>query len=204
MDNTKDLNEITVIGEITQIEPEFESFGSKFNQICLAVSRLSGTVDIVPVVYKDIPNVKFELHDRVKVVGSIRTRNVMVDGKSRLIMYVYGAPEAVTPEMTDFNMFVINGYICKPVNKRETPMGRRVADMVVAHNTITKKSYYLPSILFNGEADRAENLKVGDNIIIRGRFQSRLYNKTLDDGTNITKIAYELAISNFDMVENQE
>ena len=89
----------------------------------------------------------------------------------------------------------MDGYICKNPVYRQTPLGREITDLLVAINRPYNKSDYIPAIVWGRNAKFAKNLNVGDRIQLWGRVQSRGYEKKLDDGEILKKVAYEVSIS---------
>lgn len=83
----------------------------------------------------------------------------------------------------------LNGYICKPPVYRTTPFNREICDVLLAVNRGYNKSDYIPCIAWGRNARFVKNIKVGQNIIISGRIQSRNYNKKLQDGTTEVRTA---------------
>ncbi|GHU50919.1 single-strand DNA-binding protein [Clostridia bacterium] len=92
------------------------------------------------------------------------------------------------------NEVVLNGYICKPTVYRKTPFKREIADILLAVNRPYNNSDYIPCIAWGRNARFASNLKVGENIRIWGRMQSRQYQKKLSDGEVLNKTAYEVSV----------
>ena len=84
------------------------------------------------------------------------------------------------------------------------PLGREIADVLIAVNRTYRKSDYIPCILWGRNAKYCDTLKVGDLVKLSGRIQSRNYEKKLPDGTTIKKTAYEISVSKFASVEKEE
>jgi single-stranded DNA-binding protein len=66
------------------------------------------------------------------------------------------------------------------------------------------KSDYIPCIAWGRNARFSEKLSVGDNIKIWGRIQSRSYQKKLETGEIITKVAYEVSISKMEVAGREQ
>ena len=97
------------------------------------------------------------------------------------------------------NEVILKGYICKKPIYRQTPFGREIADILLAVNRAYNKSDYIPCICWGRNARFCQNLEVGKEIKIYGRVQSRSYEKKLEDGTVIPKVAYEVSVSNMEV-----
>lgn len=65
--------------------------------------------------------------------------------------------------------------------------------MLLAVNRAYGKSDYIPCICWGRNARYAGNLTVGSRIQLRGRIQSREYQKRIGEGKVVDKIAYEVS-----------
>lgn len=183
-----------------------EVFGEGFYIFNVDVPRLSDTSDILPVTIserimdKDI----IKIGDLVNITGQIRSYNNFIESenRNRLVLTVFARDYELLPyeENRNPNDVYLNGYICKPPVYRTTPFGREIADLLVAVNRSYNKSDYIPCITWGRNARFGSKLCVGDNLRIWGRMQSRHYQKKLDDGEAIDKIAYEVSVSKLEMV----
>ena len=70
-----------------------------------------------------------------------------------------------------------------------------VRDFFSAVNRSYGKSDYIPCIAWGRTARFASGLNVGDHVQLQGRFQSRVYQKQLPDGTVQERTAYEVSVS---------
>ena len=62
-----------------------------------------------------------------------------------------------------------------------TPLGREIADILLAVNRPYGKSDYIPCICWGRNANFAKSFEVGGRLHIWGRIQSREYMKKLDE-----------------------
>jgi len=174
-----------------------EPYGN-FIQTTLAVSRLSGEVDLIPVNFKEEMIKNKSEGDEIAILGQFRSKNIArIDGgRNKLELMVYALSELETDSVssTDSNIIMLSGFICKPPVYRVTPFGREITDILVAVNRGHKKSDYLPCIAWSTNAQIASKFVVGDAINIIGRVQSRAYTKKLDGGETIKRTAYEVSI----------
>lgn len=102
------------------------------------------------------------------------------------------------------NEVVLVGYICKKPIYRQTPFGREIADILLAVNRAYNKSDYIPSIAWGRNARFCQNLEVGTEVKVVGRVQSREYEKKLEDGTILKKVAYEVSVGSLEIVKEAE
>lgn len=141
---------------------------------------------------------------RVRVKGRINTRNIKVDGKSRLDVSFkaeYLDEVETSCSAKDNNCFAIDGYLCRKVTLRDTPLGLKIADLLLATSG-EKYCAYIPCICWNGSAVRADNmLDIGDHIQINGRLQSRDYIKVVD-GIEEQRTVMEMSIHSFQLLES--
>ncbi|WP_027438264.1 single-stranded DNA-binding protein [Lachnospira multipara] len=93
------------------------------------------------------------------------------------------------------NQIFLDGFICKAPVYRKTPLGREIADLLVAVNRQYGKSDYIPCITWGRNAKFASDIKVGTNIQIVGRVQSREYTKKIDENKTEIRVAYEVSVN---------
>ena len=201
------MNSITLSGVITK-EPFFthEVYGERFFELEVSASRKSGTVDTLIVCASEtlLPS-ECSCGDMIKIVGEVRTKNIhMEDGKSRLHIFVFAREIMEYDDDFDTNFVVMEGVICREPKYRETPLGREIAEVMVACNRSYGKSDYIPTIVWGRSAKRVGNMEVGTHIRIEGRIQSREYLKQYGDGTCEDRVAYELSVSSIKEVEEQK
>lgn len=209
MENYSDNNSI-LIGGVVVSEPEFshEVFEEKFYSFNLETKRLSDYNDVLPVIISerliDIKSIKNGL--LVKIKGQFRSYNKLVDNKSKLVLSIFAKEIEVVEDESVITLNEANfiGYICKNPIYRKTPLGREIADVLVAVNRSYKKSDYIPCILWGRNAKFCETLSVGSHVKLTGRIQSRKYEKKLEDGTVLSKVAYEVSISKFAIDKDEE
>ena len=197
-------NNVNLVGVLSTPIMEIEDKG--IYQFNINIERNSGIIDILPCVINDKTlkvaeeelNAHFNNGDRVEIFGEFRSRNVFDDkGKSHLQLYVY-VEKIALGICTDNNEVKLTGTICKDIILRKTPLGRQIANLIVAVNRDNSKSDYLPCIAWNAGARILSDYKVGDKLNITGRIQSRVYTKP-KDSTEHT--AYEISIKHFDKIE---
>ena len=99
------------------------------------------------------------------------------------------------PDGSESNQIFLDGYICKEPVYRKTPLGREIADVLLAVNRPYGKSDYIPVILWGRNARYATYFKVGERMRVWGRIQSREYMKKIDEENVERRIAYEVSVS---------
>lgn len=186
------MNNITLAGEVSNITVTGEKV-----KFIMAVKRLSGTIDYLYCssgihIMNDVMN-----GEKITCYGEVRTANYIgPDGKSHLRVYVH--VHTIAPyESEDKNIVTVQGFICKDPNYRFTPYNREICDVIIASNRATQGSDYLPCIAWSRHAKRMAKLCVGEGVNIKGRLQSREYEKKHEDGVVEIKTAYEISIIKF-------
>ncbi len=192
-------NIVNLRGELdSELKFSHEIFGEKFYNIDIKIDRLSDSFDILPITISErlLQDIDIEKQNIVNVTGQLRSYNKSIDNKNRLILTVFVREIALAEDDNkDPNSIFMDGYICKNPVYRQTPLGREITDLLVAINRPYNKSDYIPAIVWGRNAKFAKNLNVGDRIQLWGRVQSRGYEKKLDDGEILKKVAYEVSIS---------
>ncbi|MBQ3421356.1 MAG: single-stranded DNA-binding protein [Romboutsia sp.] len=199
IDVKDDTNIVYLRGEIdSNMEFSHEIFGEKFFNTKIKINRLSESYDTLPLTVSErlLQEIDMDNNNKVNVVGQLRSYNKNIDNKNRLVLTVFVREiNESEDENKDPNSIFLDGYICKEPVYRKTPLGREITDLLIAINRPYNKSDYIPSIVWGRNAKFAKTLKVGDRIPMWGRVQSREYEKKLENGQSIKKVAYEVSIS---------
>lgn len=207
MDKLMENNQVTIAGTIaSDFKFSHETYGEKFYFVDVGVARLSGTVDLIPVMVSGrMMNIESSnIGEKIRVSGQFRSFNRHDNDKNRLVLSVFAHEIEFLDEMQsslDCNEILLDGYICKAPNYRETPLGRKLADILVAVNRSYGKSDYIPCITWGRNALYTSGLDVGSRVKLYGRIQSREYTKNLSDTETETRTAYEVSVSKIELVE---
>ena len=194
-------NKVSVIGEvISEFTFSHEGFGEGFYLVSLAVSRLSDQVDIIPLMISErLLDVTQDYRGRtVEAIGQFRSYNCHEGVKNRLVLSVFVRELNFLEEFTDCtktNQIYLDGYICKEAIYRKTPLGREIADILLAVNRPYGKSDYIPCIAWGRNARYASGFAVGARVKVWGRVQSREYTKKLNETECEKRVAYEVSVS---------
>ena len=194
-------NKATIMGEIVSgFTFSHEIFGEGFYMMDVRCPRLSESYDTIPVMVSDrMVDVKEDFAGQlVSVNGQFRSYNRHEECKNRLILSVFAREVEVLNEiedLTQMNQIFLDGYICKEPVYRKTPLGREIADVLLAVNRPYGKSDYIPVILWGRNARYATCFKVGGRMCVWGRIQSREYMKKIDEENVERRIAYEVSVS---------
>lgn len=203
-------NNFVEIGGIIVDDPKFshELFDEKFYKINVESKRLSTSQDILPVIISErlIDISSLTIGKTVHVIGQFRSYNKQEEMRSRLVLSIFAKEIEIidTEDILTLNNADLIGYICKKPIYRKTPLGREIADVLIAVNRSYKKSDYIPCILWGRNAKFCEKLQVGTMVRISGRIQSRNYEKKLENGETLEKTAYEVSVSKFSINKDKK
>ena len=194
-------NRVTVIGTIvSDFTFSHAVFGEGFYLVDLSVSRLSEQADVIPLMVSErLMDVTRDYRGcTIEADGQFRSYNRHEGVKNRLVLSVFMREVQFLEEFTDYtktNQIFLDGYICKEPIYRKTPLGREIADLLVAVNRPYGKSDYIPCIAWGRNARFASGFSVGTRIQIWGRVQSREYTKKLSETECEKRTAYEVSVS---------
>ena len=202
-------NKVSVIGEIvSDFSFSHEVFGEGFYMVDVAVSRLSQQADVIPLMISErLVDVSQNYRGQtVEAIGQFRSYNRHEGVKNRLMLSVFVREIHFIEEFTDYtktNQIFLDGYICKLPIYRKTPLGREIADLLLAVNRPYGKSDYIPCISWGRNARYAAGFTVGTRVRIWGRVQSREYTKKLSDTECEKRVAYEVSISKLECGDDE-
>lgn len=202
-------NRVSIVGQIVgNFEYSHEMYGEKFYTNHVKVDRLSSASDLIPIMVSDrAVDVKEDLSGKcVSIEGQFRSYNKKEGNRTRLILSVFADVFELEDFGFDINIISLIGYVCKEPIYRKTPLGREIADVLLAVNRSYEKSDYIPCITWGRDARYTSELPVGTKVKVIGRIQSREYHKKLADGTSEdeVRIAYEVSVGKIEEWEEEE
>ncbi len=201
VDKVIENNRVSIIGEIvSDFRYSHQVYGEGFYIVDVAVSRLSDSFDIIPLMVSErLVDVSENCVGRlVETSGQFRSYNRHEGLKNKLVLSVFVREwEFVdeNPEAGKTNQIFLDGFICKSPIYRKTPLGREIADLLIAVNRPYGKSDYIPCIAWGRNARFASTFEVGGKIQIWGRVQSREYVKKISEEEVEKHTAYEVSVS---------
>lgn len=210
MDKVIENNQVTVMGEIvSDFAYSHEIFGEGFYMVDVRVQRLSESYDIIPVMVSErLIDVSASYTGMLICVnGQFRSYNCHEERKNRLVLSVFAREVEFMDEVEESsktNQIYLDGYICKEPIYRKTPLGREIADLLLAVNRPYGKSDYIPCICWGRNARYANNFKVGERCAVWGRIQSREYMKKLDEEHVERRVAFEVSVSKLELIAEEE
>lgn len=206
-DKVIENNRVSIIGEIVSgFVFSHEVFGEGFYLVDVSVNRLSDLTDIIPLMVSErLVDVSQDFTGKlVEATGQFRSYNRHEGNRNRLVLSIFVrewnfVEENEEPGKT--NQIYLDGFICKAPIYRKTPLGREIADLLIAVNRPYGKSDYIPCIAWGRNARYASSFEVGGRIQIWGRVQSREYMKKVDEIESERRVAYEVSVSKLEYVE---
>lgn len=209
-DKVIENNQVTIMGEIVgEFCYSHEIFGEGFYMVEVQVPRLSQSADIIPLMISErLIDVEKDYTGRnILVQGQFRSYNRHEERKNKLVLSVFVREIEFVEEVLEnekTNQIFLDGYICKEAIYRKTPLGREIADLLLAVNRPYGKSDYIPCISWGRNARFANSFEVGARCRIWGRIQSREYMKKISEEQMEKRVAYEVSVSKLELVEEDE
>lgn len=201
-------NQVTIMGEVVSgFTFSHEVFGEGFYMVDISVKRLSNSRDLIPVMISErlIDVTQDYTGEFLMVTGQFRSYNRHEEQKNRLVLSVFAREAEFIDEEPDgakTNTILLDGYICKLPVYRKTPLGREIADLLLAVNRPYGKSDYIPCICWGRNARFASTFQVGEHVQLIGRIQSREYMKKLSETETEKRTAYEVSVSKLECCED--
>ncbi|SEV86413.1 single-stranded DNA-binding protein [[Clostridium] fimetarium] len=210
IDKVIENNRVCIIGEvISGFQFSHEVFGEGFYVVDVSVNRLSAMADVVPLMISErlIDITKDFTGLTIEAIGQFRSYNRHEGTRNRLVLSIFVREfefvEEAPEEQVKSNQIYLDGYICKPPIYRKTPLGREIADILIAVNRPYGKSDYIPCIAWGRNARYAASLEVGAHMLVWGRVQSREYTKKVSEEDLEKRIAYEVSVSKLELVDRE-
>ena len=206
-DKVIENNQVTVMGEvISGFTFSHDIFGEGFYMMSVSCKRLSESYDVIPVMVSErlLDVSRDYMGELVCIHGQFRSYNRHEERKNKLVLSVFAREIHFIEELEESsktNQIFLDGYICKEPIYRKTPLGREIADLLLAVNRPYGKSDYIPCICWGRNARYSGNFKVGDRCAVWGRIQSREYMKKLDDENVEKRVAFEVSVSKLELTD---
>jgi len=200
-------NQVSIMGKIASgFTFSHQVFGEGFYTMDLAVKRLSDSEDVIPLMISErlIDVTQDYEGEYIQIQGQFRSYNRHEEKRNRLVLSVFVRELTFVEEEDDTintNQIFLDGYICKPPVYRKTPLGREIADLLLAVNRPYGKSDYIPCICWGRNARYASAFQVGGHVLVWGRIQSREYIKKTGEVETEKRVAYEISVSKLEYME---
>ncbi|MBS5323498.1 MAG: single-stranded DNA-binding protein [Lachnospiraceae bacterium] len=200
-------NQVSIMGKVASgFTFSHQVYGEGFYLVDVLVKRLSDSEDRIPLMVSErLVDVTQDYQgEYIMVQGQFRSYNRHEEKKNRLVLSVFVRELSFVEEEDDTvktNQIFLDGYICKPPVYRKTPLGREIADLLLAVNRPYGKSDYIPCICWGRNARYASAFEVGGHVLIWGRIQSREYIKKLSESQTEKRTAYEVSVSKLEYAD---
>ena len=200
-------NQVCIMGKVASgFTFSHQVYGEGFYLVDVLVKRLSDSEDRIPLMVSErLVDVTQDYEgEYIMVQGQFRSYNRHEEKKNRLVLSVFVRELTFVEEADDSiktNQIFLDGYICKPPVYRKTPLGREIADLLLAVNRPYGKSDYIPCICWGRNARYASAFEVGGHVLIWGRIQSREYIKKLGENETEKRVAYEVSVSKLEYAD---
>ena len=200
-------NQVSIMGKIaSSFTFSHQVFGEGFYLVDILVKRLSDSEDRIPLMVSErLVDVSQDYEgEYIMVQGQFRSYNRHEEKKNRLVLSVFVRELSFVEEADDSiktNQIFLDGYICKPPVYRKTPLGREIADLLLAVNRPYGKSDYIPCICWGRNARYASAFEVGGHVLLWGRIQNRENKKKLGENETEKRTAYEVSVSKLEYAD---
>ena len=197
-------NAITLRGNLLALpQLSHSNHGRNFYRFTLEVPRLSGAVDLLPVVAEEslVMDLDPTAGDMLTVTGQVRSHNQRSEDGRHLLIFVFAA--SITVECGQpINEVVLEGPLCREPTFRRTPLGREICDTMLAVPRAFHRADYLPCIIWGRTAQEISQYHTRDVLRICGRLQSRIYTKLTPEGAQ-DRTAYEISAMRAECIQTQ-
>ena len=203
-------NQVSIVGEVvSDFSFSHEVFGEGFYMLNVSVKRLSDSCDVIPLMISErLIDVNEDYRGAyIQATGQFRSYNRHEEKKNRLVLSVFVRElEFIEEEVENAktNQIFLDGFICKMPVYRKTPLGREIADILLAVNRPYGKSDYIPCICWGRNARFADQFEVGSHIQLWGRIQSREYQKKISEDMYEKRVAYEVSVSKLEYIAGED
>ena len=200
-------NQVSITGKIdTGFTFSHQVFGEGFYTMELLVKRLSESEDRIPVMVSErlLDITQDYVGEYIEIQGQFRSYNRHEEKHNRLVLSVFARELRFIDEAEEFlptHQIFLDGFICKPPVYRKTPLGREIADVLLAVNRPYGKSDYIPCICWGRNARYASAFMVGGHVLLWGRIQSREYMKRISETESEKRVAYEVSVSKLEYID---
>ena len=198
------INSVFLRGVVDQLPISgHQAYGENFYTFILRVKRLSGQHDCISVIVSErlFPKRYIDIGDSLEITGEFRSKNMDVDGRRRLILYVFAQDVQICIEPLDHeNKIELAGFLCKTPIRRTTPLGREIADIMLAVNRRYGRCDYIPCLAWGRDSVFVQSLRQSDMLQIVGRIQSRNYIKKTEAGER-EMTAWEISCSHIEVAD---
>lgn len=202
------MNKIILKGYFRNIQPSHVINNVEYCKSDFIVKNPhTGNDDIISLKFKKFSN-KYKDNDFAEISGNLRSYSQKnEDGTNKVSIYVFTYQDIVEEDIEEDNYAEIDGRICKKDILRTTKSGKNNFHFTLANNIISDKTgqkvnSYIPCVAWGRLAIEMANLNINDKIGVTGELHSREYKKNLDNGEIEIRVAHELIIKSYVIIED--
>ena len=193
-------------GILKDIQPSHTIDGISFDKAKLICKRDNGKEDVINLRFKSFSN-RYNDNDEVCIKGNVRSYSYKVsEDKNKVIIYVFTYFDQPDEDELINNKVDIDGRICKINDLRTTRDGKHNLHFILANNLHSadgdkRLNSYIPCIVWGKLANEMSKLSVNTKIQLHGTLQSREHKKVHTDGSIEIRVAHELVISGYEVID---
>ena len=192
-------NKVRLRGHITQgCELAGKICGEEFYQFTISVTRYSGVADEIPCRITE----RCEGFNLIKEGAYIEVdgryasyiQKVKEGVRGKRLLTVFAKKVELSKETTDLNEINLCGEIqsMRPFKQIKT---REIQELTLIVGRSYNRFDYIPIVLWGRNANYCrDNWSEGTVLKVKGRIQSRVYKKTMEDGTTEDRVTYEVSV----------
>lgn len=199
------MNSITLRGVLKDIQHSHNIGDVDFSKAQIVVTRPDGKEDILSLRFKSLSTAHQD-GDMVSIVGNLRSYSQKLEDKNKVTIYVFTYFDE--PEDADEcnNKVSIDGRICKMNPLRPHSNHKHSVHFILANNLQSRDGQkrlnsYIPCIAWGKIAKELSELPVSTKLNIKGELHSRVHKKKHPDGSVEERMAHELYITEYEVVE---
>lgn len=200
------MNEGIFRGVLKDIQPSHTIGDITFDKAKLLVKRDNGQEDLINLRYKSFCN-KHKENDEIAIRGNLRSYSYKVsEDKNKVVIYVFTYFDEPETEIESNNRVEIDGRICKINPLRTNKNGKHNIHFILANNLNSANNQhrlnsYIPCIAWGSTAKELSKLTVNTKLKIIGELHSREHKKIHPNGEIELRVAHELHVSSFEVIE---
>ena len=196
------MNKINLRGFLRDIEYSHNIGDIEYEKANLICPNTSGRDDdIISLKYKKYSN-KYKEGDFIELEGNLRSYSTSNNGKNTVQIYVFTYFDL--PDVISSNNTEIDGRICKIDKLKQTHYNKQYLHFTLANNIFTsdkKINNYIPCVCYGEVAQELSKYTVNTKLNIKGEFHSHCYKKYTSDTEFEYRIAHELLVKTYEIVE---
>jgi len=204
------MNRVVLKGFLRNIQPSHKVGDIEYNKADILVRRANGKEDLLNIRFKKFSN-PYKEDQEVELVGNIRSYSKQISiNKNKVDIYVFSyfdKPEESEENIS--NKVILDGRICIIDNIRTTKDDKQNIHFIIANNLSIdndskKLNSYIPCIAWGKVAKEVSKLSINSKVKVVGELHSREYKKYTSTDEYEIRVAYELLVTEIEVVKEKE